>query len=210
MTSMSAADWDDRYRGSGLVWSATPNMWVEQEASRLTPGRALDLACGEGRNSIWLAHRGWQVTGVDFSSAAISKAQTLAEAQDPPVIPIDWRCADATTFQSSLEFDLALLVYLQLPARQRRAAVRSAWNSLAPHGHLLVIAHHSDNLEHGVGGPQEPAALYTAADIVADLAEVDPAAAVERAERVRRPVQGTDRPALDTLVRASKTGPVAP
>jgi len=62
---MSAADWDSRYRGTDLVWGATPNMWVEQETTGLAPGLALDLACGEGRNSIWLAARGWRVTGVD-------------------------------------------------------------------------------------------------------------------------------------------------
>jgi SAM-dependent methyltransferase len=83
MTSMSAADWDSRYGGTDLVWGATPNMWVEQEIAGLTPGRALDLACGEGRNSIWLAARGWQVTGVDFSAAALAKAETLARAPSP-------------------------------------------------------------------------------------------------------------------------------
>ena len=96
MTSMSAADWDSRYRGTDLVWGATPNMWVEQEIAGLTPGRALDLACGEGRNSIWLAARGWQVTGVDFSAAALAKAETLARGHHPPVT-VDWQCADVTT-----------------------------------------------------------------------------------------------------------------
>ena len=205
MTSMSAADWDARYRGAELVWSATPNMWVEQETAGLMPGRALDLACGEGRNSIWLARRGWQVTGVDFSAAALAKAQTLALGHDRPTVTVDWRCADATTFRSSIDFDLALLVYLQLSARPRLAAVRSAWNSLAPDGFLLVIAHHTDNLRHGIGGPQDPAVLYTAEDVVADLAAIDAAAAVERAERVLRPVDGAGRPALDTVVRARKT-----
>jgi hypothetical protein len=61
MTSMSAADWDSRYSGSDLIWGSEPNLWVEQETAGLPPGRALDLACGEGRNSIWLAGRGWQV-----------------------------------------------------------------------------------------------------------------------------------------------------
>jgi len=78
MTSMSAADWDARYRSAELVWSATPNMWVEQETAGLMPGRALDLACGEGRNSIWLAEQGWQVTGVDFSPVAVRTARVLA------------------------------------------------------------------------------------------------------------------------------------
>ncbi len=77
---MSAQDWDARYRDRDLVWGARPNTWVEAEIA-LPPGRALDLACGEGRNSIWLAQRGWQVTGIDFSHEAIRKARTLAASE---------------------------------------------------------------------------------------------------------------------------------
>ncbi len=208
MTSMSAAEWDSRYRGSDLVWGATPNRWVEQELAGLTPGRALDLACGEGRNSIWLAARGWQVTGVDFSAAALTKAETLARGHVPPVT-VDWQCADVTTFRSPARFELALLAYVQLPAAERLNAIKSAWNCLAPDGMLLVIAHHSDNVTDGVGGPQNPAVLYSERDVTADLGAVDRSAIVERAERVARTVAGTDRPALDTVVRARKLGPDA-
>lgn len=205
MTSMSAADWDSRYRGAELVWSAAPNMWVEQEVAGLAPGRALDLACGEGRNSIWLAALGWQVTGVDFSAAALAKAETLAHGHHPPVT-VDWRCEDVTTFRSSAPFDLALLVYAQLPAPQRLKAIMSGWNSLAPDGILLVVAHHSDNLTIGVGGPQDPRVLYSERDVTADLGMIDCGATVERSERVARPVAGSDRPALDTVFRAHKPG----
>lgn len=208
MTSMSAADWDSRYRGTDLVWSATPNMWVEQEVAGLSPGRALDLACGEGRNSIWLAGLGWQVTGVDFSAAALAKAETLARGHHPPVA-VDWRCEDVTRFRSSKPFDLALLVYAQLPPAERLKAIMSAWNSLAPDGILLVVAHHSDNIADGVGGPQDPDVLYTERDVAADLGMIDCSATLERKERVARPVAGHGRPALDTVVRARKPGPDA-
>jgi len=200
MSSMSAMDWDDRYRGTDLVWSATPNRWVAEQTATLTPGRALDLACGEGRNSIFLAQRGWEVTGVDFSGEAIAKSRRLAQAQQPPV-NVDWRCADATDFDQPASYDLAMLVYLQLPAPQRRAAIRAAWQSLRPGGVLLVIAHHSDNLAAGVGGPQDPAVLYTPDDVLNDLAGWGGRYMTRRAERVERPIEGQDRVALDTLVR---------
>ena len=203
-TSTSAEEWDSRYRGSELVWGTAPNRWVEREVAALPPGRALDLACGEGRNSIWLAHRGWQVTGIDFSAEAIGKARTLAQGADGQAATVDWRCADATTIELPAEFDLVLLVYLQLPAPGRRAAVAAAWRALAPGGTLIVIAHDSDNIEHGVGGPQDPAVLYTAADIASDLAAIDASAEVELVERVERPVATADRPALDALFRARK------
>ena len=208
MTSMSAADWDSRYRGTDLIWSATPNVWVEQEIAGITPGRALDMACGEGRNSIWLAEQGWQVTGVHFSAAALAKAETLARSHSP-ALTVDWRCADITTFKSSTPVDLALLVYAQLAAPDRLKAIMAAWNCLAPGGILLVIAHHTNNLSDGVGGPQDPAVLYSDRDVVAALSAIDCSARLERTERAARAVVGNDRPALDTVVRARKLGPDA-
>ena len=122
---------------------------------------------------------------------------------------VDWYRADATAFQSSTSFDLALLVDVQLPEPERLQAIRSAWSCLTPDGTLLVIAHHSDNLADGVGGPQDPAVLDSERDVIADLGVIDCSAVVERAERVARPVAGHDRPALDTVVRATKLGPDA-
>jgi SAM-dependent methyltransferase len=206
---MSADEWDARYRDRELVWGAAPNRWVERETAALPPGRALDLACGEGRNSIWLAQRGWRVVGVDFSAEAIRKARTLSEGADGPRVSVDWRCADATTIELPAEFDLALLVYLQLPAQRRRAAVAAAWRALAPGATLIVIAHDSDNLEHGVGGPQDASVLYTAADVEGDLAALGASVQVELVQRVSRPVEGADRPALDALFRGRKDAEAA-
>ena len=64
---MDARAWDERYAAAELVWSATPNQFVATELADLPPGRALDLAAGEGRNALWLAGLGWQVTAVAFS-----------------------------------------------------------------------------------------------------------------------------------------------
>ena len=85
----------------------------------------------------------------------------------------------------------------------------SAWNSLAPGGILLVVAHHTDNLTDGVGGPQDANVLYSARDVIADLGAIDCSARLERTERAARPVAGNDRPALDTVFRARKLGPDA-
>ena len=65
---MDQAAWDERYAGPELVWGAGPNCFVATELAGLSPGRALDLGTGEGRNAIWLAERGWQVTAVDGSA----------------------------------------------------------------------------------------------------------------------------------------------
>ncbi len=200
---MDAAEWDARYAGSQLVWSAGPNEAVARECADLTPGRAVDLACGEGRNAVWLAERGWTVRAVDFSAVALDKGRRLAEERAPDVAGrITWEQADATTWQGS-EQDLAVLAYLQLAAEDRRAAVRAAWAALAAAGTLLLVAHDSTNLAEGVGGPQDAAVLMSAEDVLADL-EAAPGGPprVRRAERVPREVEaGT---AWDCLVRLER------
>ena len=196
---MDAADWDERYRGSDLVWGLAPNRWVERETAPLPPGRALDLACGEGRNAVWLAARGWSVTAVDFSAVGLAKGRALEE-RELGTATIDWVVGDATSYAPARPMDLALLCYLQLVPEQRRAAVRQAARTLAPGGTLLVIGHDSRNLPDGTGGPQDPAVLFTGADVAGDLEGLG--LTVESAGEVLRPVAGADRPAIDALLRA--------
>jgi len=194
-----AAYWDARYREHDSVWGLAPNRWVERETAGLPPGRVTDLACGEGRNAVWLATRGWRATAVDFSAVAIDKGRAAAEAAG---VTVDWRVADALRYTDDEPQDLVLLCYLQLPAAERRQAVRRGWGLLAPGGTLLVVAHDSRNLTEGTGGPQRPEALYTAADVAGDLAGHD--VVVETATVVERPVDGAARPALDALFRARR------
>lgn len=199
---MEREDWNHRYAGRELLWTATPNRFLVSETDLLPPGRALDLACGEGRNAVWLAERGWTVTGVDFSSVALEKAQRLASAGGQAV---RWVPADLREYRPEPEaYDLVILFYLQVPAAERRPIVRTAATGVAPGGQFLLVAHDRSNLEDGYGGPQEPVVLYTAEDVAADLAGTG--LRVERAERVERPVTGADgeHVALDALVRAAR------
>lgn len=182
---MDAKGWDERYAAGELVWSAGPNQFVAAECADLPPGRAVDLAAGEGRNAIWLARNGWQVTAVDFSEVGLDKGRTLAGDTE-----VEWVCADATSWLAPEPVDLVVIAYLQLPAAERRAAVRNAFSSLAPGGTLLLVAHDSTNLLEGTGGPQDPAVLMTADDVLADLGGFD--FDVLRAERVARQVAADD------------------
>ena len=200
MAGFDSEYWDERYRSLPSVWGVAPNRWVEQELSGLAPGTALDLACGEGRNAIWLSGRGWQVTGVEFSPVALHKAAE-AERHAAGDARVDWVEADATTYVAPEPVDLALICYLQLPAPQRRAAVQCAARSLAPGGTLLVIGHDSRNMADGTGGPQDPAVLFTGADVEADLAGTQ--LTIEKSGEVLREVPGAQRPAIDALVRAT-------
>jgi SAM-dependent methyltransferase len=199
---MEPADWDERYAGSALLWTAEPNRFLVAEAGGLEPGRALDLACGEGRNAIWLAERGWRITGVDFSGVAIDKAQQLAASRG---VDGEWLAADLRDYEPPARaFDLVLVFYLHVVAGVRSPILRAAAQAVDDGGTFLLVGHDSANLADGYGGPHDPRVLYTAADVVADLdgCGLD----VERAERVERPVETPEGPrsALDALVRLTR------
>jgi SAM-dependent methyltransferase len=194
---VDADAWDERYAAAELVWSQAPNQFVAAELADLPPGRAVDLAAGEGRNAIWLAGLGWRVTAVDFSQVALDKGRQLAGDAD-----IEWVRADATTWEPRTAYDLAVIAYLQLAEEERRAAVRRAFRALRPGGTFLLVAHDSTNLVMGSGGPQDPRVLMTAEDILADLGGEH--FEVLRADRVTRAVvdtYGEPATALDALVR---------
>jgi SAM-dependent methyltransferase len=197
---MDAAGWDERYRATESVWGADPNRWVAQEAAGLEPGVALDLACGEGRNAVWPAGLGWRVHAVDFSAVAVAKGAEL-ERRAHGRAGIDWVVADVTTYTAPEPADLALLCYLQVEAAARRATVRAAAAALAPGGVLLVIGHDSRNLGEGTGGPQDPRVLFTADDVVQDLA--GSGLRIEKAGEQLRNVDGAPRAAIDALLRAT-------
>ena len=201
---MDARSWDERYATTGLVWSGSANQFVASELAGLPPGRALDLAAGEGRNALWLAERGWQVTAVDFSQVGLDKGRALAEQHG---LDLDWVCADALTFDAGPDaFDLVVLAYLQLVADERRTAVRASFGSLRTGGTFFLVAHDSTNLTEGTGGPSDPSVLFTAEEVLEDLD--GERFEVQRAERVPRVVQPDEahrgepaRTAYDALVR---------
>jgi SAM-dependent methyltransferase len=200
---MNSEAWDRRYADRELVWTSQPNRFLVAEAATLAPGRALDVGCGEGRNAVWLAERGWEVTGVDFSEVGLDKARGLAQARG-----VQGRWVPANLLEYTPEpraFELVLVFYLQVPAEDRRTIVRTVAEAVAPGGLFLLVAHDSSNLEHGHGGPQNPAVLYTAADVAGDLD--GSGLEIERAVTVERPVDTPDgeRIALDALVRARRT-----
>lgn len=168
--AVDADGWDRRYDAEGLVWGLEPNQWLVMEAEELPPGRALDLGCGKGRNALWPAGRGWQVTGVDFADVGLARAGQLAERADLAA-RVTWVRADVLdSSRWGDAFDLVVVAYLQQVSAERRRLLRAAAQVLAPGGTLLVIAHDLSNLTQGVGGPQDPAVLFTAEDVVDDLA----------------------------------------
>jgi SAM-dependent methyltransferase len=195
---MDPRDWDERYRTDELVWRAEPNRFLVEEVEHMPPGRALDLACGEGRNALWLAAQGWEVTAVDFSAVGLAKARRLAIERG---IRANFVAADVLTWDPPARaFDLVIVMYLHLLSEDRRRTLLRAVTALAPGGTLLVVGHDSTNLSEGTGGPQDPRVLMSPKEVAADLDGLE----IVRAERVRRPVSTEQggRVAIDTIVRA--------
>lgn len=197
---MDREHWDERYATDELVWRAEPNVFLVGEVEDMAPGRALDLACGEGRNALWLADRGWRVVAVDFSAAGLAKGRRLADLRG---VEVEWVEADVLEWRPEPgSFDLVIVMYLQLPAEDLRRVLGSATAALAPGGTLLVVGHDRTNLAEGFGGPPDPSVLYDPDQVAGDVAGLT----IERAERVRRPVETPEgvRVALDALVRARR------
>jgi SAM-dependent methyltransferase len=197
--------WDDRYDGEELIFTADPSRFLGPELAGLTPGRALDLGSGEGRNALWLAEQGWAVTGVDFSSVGIAKADRLARQRG---LAVDWVVADLRSFQPPAStFDLVIQFFMHFPAPERRALLRRAVDALRPGGVILVVGYHVDHLDEGSGGgPQDPALLFTVDGLVSDLPDLR----FDRVGRLRVPAgvhgDGTQRYAVNVVVRAARDG----
>ena len=195
---MQREDWDRRYADVENLWATKPNRFLVAEVAGLPVGRALDLACGEGQNAIWLASLGWEVTGVDFSEVAIRKARARAERDG---VAVRFVCADLVEYEpAQASYDLVLVMYLHIPSARRRAVHEKAGAAVAPGGTFLLLGHDLTNLTDGVGGPRDPDLLYTAEQIASELPGVE----IEKATTVLRDVDGEERDAIDTLVRARR------
>ncbi len=194
------AAWDRRYSEREPDLVATPHVHLAEAAERLPPGRALDLACGAGRNAVWLAERGWAVTAVDFSPVAIASARALAARSG---VGVAWTVADLLDFEPAPRaYDLVLVFFLHLPPAERDAVLRKAVAAVAPGGTFLLAAHDRRNLAEGHHGPRDPEVLYGAEDVVPLLDGLE----VARAERVYRPIETPEGRAVmvDAVVRATR------
>jgi 2-polyprenyl-3-methyl-5-hydroxy-6-metoxy-1,4-benzoquinol methylase len=130
---MTARNWDAEYEGD--VSEGPVDRHLVAVAGGLEPGTAIDLGCGMGQNSIWLARQGWTVTGLDIAPNAIAAAREAAAAAG---VGVDFLVADLREWQSAAVYDLVVSTYA-LPPRGsgRRQALRAAAGAVAPGGTFL-------------------------------------------------------------------------
>ena len=161
--------WDARYAGETYAYGTAPNAYFRQRLDALPPGRLLLLAEGEGRNAVYAAQRGWQVTAVDFSDEGRSKALRWAGAQG---VRLDYQVADLTAlgWLRPGHYDAVGLIYAHLTPPARQAVHAAAAASLAPGGHLIVEAFSPRQLGLLSGGPRTAEMLYEPATLADDFA----------------------------------------
>ena len=165
-SAAQAAEWDARYsERDGARWSGHPNGRLLAEVASLTPGRALDVGCGEGADAIWLARSGWAVTAIEISEVAVIRAREAAERADAVV---EWVHGDAlhTPFPTG-SFDLVSMQYPALPKAAGETAVRKLLDTVRPGGLLLAVYHDltDEHREHMASRGVDPADYVDADDL---------------------------------------------
>jgi SAM-dependent methyltransferase len=156
-----AAFWNQRYEQPGYLFGTEPNAYLAAQLGLLVPGwRALSVADGEGRNSVWLAQHGLEVDAVEISPVAVDKARALAAERG--VAPrfhvasvLDWDFGVA-------RYDLVAAIFIQFLAPAERAGVfRRLAAALAPGGWLVMQGYTPQQVQYGTGGPPHAENMYT-------------------------------------------------
>lgn len=164
---LSPQEWNEKYASMPSLWQREPNAALMQFASALAPGRALDVGAGEGRNSVWLATRGWQVTALDVSDVALERAAERAAVEHVHVrcVVADWRRYELPP--ASLE--LVVISFMHPDRDERPAMYGRAARALVSGGHLFVTGVHET--DHGRRGPPDRDRLHTPERLRAALEE---------------------------------------
>ncbi|HEY0216997.1 MAG TPA: class I SAM-dependent methyltransferase [Cellulomonas sp.] len=201
--------WEDRYRTGPQIWSGRPNPQLVDEVSDLPPGSAVDIACGEGGDALWLAGRGWRVLAVDLAATALQRVEAAAAQAGPEIADrVRTQRSDVGEWEPGDErFDLVTTHFLHLPPQERAVAFARMSGAVAPGGTLLVVAHHASDLHTSIGRPDLPELFFDPAEVVAAL---DPArwevVTAEARPRTASDPDGAQVEIRDTVVRARRRG----
>ncbi|UWP86024.1 FAD-dependent oxidoreductase [Dactylosporangium fulvum] len=201
------AYWEDRYASRPALWSGRPNPHLVTDVEDLTPGEALDVGCGEGADAIWLAQRGWRVTGADISPTALDRAAAhAAAAGDDVAARTTWVRADALSWTPEpRRYDLVSAQFVHVPTGLREALFARLADAVAPGGTLLIGGHHPSDVG-VVPRPDVPELFFTGEEIAALLKpdEWEVQAAEARPRTVAHPETGQQVTVHDAVLRARR------
>lgn len=173
-------DWDERFGAPGFTYGTEPNDFLASVAERIPQGRILSLAEGEGRNAVYLASRGYDVTAVDASAVGLAKARELAESREVSITTV---LADLEQFIiAPQQWNGIISCYCHLPPPLRRTVHRASVAGLKPGGVFVLEAFSKKQLEFDSGGPKSLDMLMSLEELEEELAGLrfDHAAELER------------------------------
>ncbi|ASQ95739.1 class I SAM-dependent methyltransferase [Streptomyces sp. 11-1-2] len=198
---MDTQFWDDLYRSRDQLFSGAPNGVLVTEVTDLPPGQALDVGCGEGADALWLARRGWQVTAVDISRAALERAVAAATDVEGRVA---WTRADLTgTPPPAAAFDLVSVQYFPLAHQPDHTALRGLLDAVAPGGTLLFATHALADLSPDPEQGFDPGDYYQP-DEIAGLLDDDWTVLVNETRPRTAPAPAGTHHTRDTVLRARR------
>ncbi len=155
--SFERSTWNARYEQHHHVWSTEPDPFLVECVSPLAASTAIDLGAGEGRNALWLAQRGWNVTAVDVSDIALQRLAERAGEAKVTIRTLALRFKEYFALGEKAELVVAANIHPEV--HQRAAFFNHVIDCVALDGYLFVIGHHRDSL--GKAGPPDPERLFT-------------------------------------------------
>lgn len=189
-------DWDERYSEPGFAYGTAPNEFLATVVDRIPHGKILSLAEGEGRNAVYLASLGYEVTGVDSSAVGLRKAMDLAAAQGVTITTIQ---ADLGVYRiAPAEWDGIISCYCHIPSAIRIPLHRAAVLGLKPGGVFVLEAFSKEQFANDTGGPKSLDMLMSLAELQQELAGLEFIHAVEIERDVR---EGSRHTGLASVVQ---------
>jgi len=155
------AFWDRRFAAPEYIFGTAPNRFLASQYERFRPGmRVLDIACGEGRNAVWLAQQGCEVLAIDISPLGLDKARRLAAERG---VRVEYELADVRQWNWQADsFDALVSIFIQFAAPQERARVfEGMQRALRPGGWLMLQGYTPKQLEYKTGGPPQAEHMYS-------------------------------------------------
>ena len=193
----AASFWDSKFAGDDYRFGTAPNAFLAAQWDRLKPGwRALAVADGEGRNGVWLAEQGLEVTSVDISPRGIAKARALAAERGvaPTIVEADVAEYD----MGEAAWDVVAAIFIQFaPPEMRADLFRRMKRALKPGGLLILQGYRPEQVDLGTGGPPDPAHMYTADLLRQAFGDLEILHLAEHDDTIR---EGTGHDGLSALI----------
>jgi 2-polyprenyl-3-methyl-5-hydroxy-6-metoxy-1,4-benzoquinol methylase len=189
--------WDQRYDADAYAYGTEANAFLREYYHHIPKGRVLSIGEGEGRNAVFLAKHGYDVTAVDGSEVGLKKALKLARENN---VSINIECADLNDYDLGIErWDGIISIFVPLPSKLRRDVYRKTETALKPGGVFLVEAYKPDQVSFGTGGGSSPDTMQTAATLAAELPNLE---FIYLTELERSVVEGSYHTGVGSVVQA--------